>query len=127
MKIPHTALLVTKGIVSRSDCMHSRRDEVIVAVSETAADVLETPLEKLPPLSDAIDPDALCAIVSSRPKASPSRVTVAFDYASLEIFVSSDNMIFAQPISSTERVRRRRSYRIEGDPLGFQDAGPFNR
>lgn len=85
-------------------------NEITVTVCETAAEVLETSFEELPPLSDAIDTDALCAIVSSRTNAPPPHVTVAFDYAGLEIFVSSDNMVYAQPISSPERVGKQRSY-----------------
>lgn len=83
-------------------------DEITVTVSEAVADALATPIEELPPLSNAIDLDALGAIVSSKTNARPPDVTVRFEYLGLEVFVHSGGMVYAQPISpvSDEPVNR---------------------
>lgn len=56
-------------------------------VAETAADALETPVTELPPLSDAVDPDALAALASSPATDSPGGVTITFTYAGLDVVV----------------------------------------
>lgn len=80
--------------------MGTASDEIMVTVSETVADALETPIKELPPLRNAINPDALGAIVSSKTHAQPPDVTVTFEYAGLEVFVHSGGMVYAQPIGS---------------------------
>ena len=76
------------------------RDEMSLQISETVSALNGTPIDELPPLSTAIDVDALDAIVPSDGEESPTEVAVTFDYAGARVFVHSGNTIFARPIDS---------------------------
>lgn len=73
-------------------------EEIILRISEAVSEALEIPIYELPPLSDVIDPDGLDAIVSTTEDASSRAVTVRFEYAGLELFIHSDDIIYVQPI-----------------------------
>lgn len=64
--------------------------EITVPLAETVFGSLETPASDLPPLSDAIDLDALEALV---PADGPPEVTVAFSYEGLRVFVHSGQVV----------------------------------
>jgi hypothetical protein len=78
--------------------MDSPTNSSIVAVTKTVSDALGTPLDELPPLSRAIDPDALDRLVSSNTSTRPASVTVMFEYAGLKVVVHSGVMVYATPI-----------------------------
>jgi hypothetical protein len=86
--------------------MERNSDEVTVVVSELAADALGIPLEELPPLSDAIDIDALESIVSPPSATRPSDVTVTFSYSGLDVFVCSGNVVYVRPNPNGETAMR---------------------
>lgn len=79
--------------------MSTPADDVTVTVCETVADALATPIEELPPLSNAIDLEGLSAIVTSKTAVRPPGVTVTFEYAGLEVVVHSDGIVYARPIT----------------------------
>ncbi|MCU4726406.1 HalOD1 output domain-containing protein [Halapricum hydrolyticum] len=80
--------------------MGTHPDEIAITVIETASDALKVPIEELPPLSDAIDVDALEAIATSPLTTPQSTVTVTFTYAGLHVFVSSEKIVYVRPINS---------------------------
>lgn len=72
-----------------------RHREIAATVAETIFGSLETAPERLPPLSDSIDLEALDDIVPDDP--SPE-VTVAFKYEGLLILVNSGNRIYVESL-----------------------------
>lgn len=81
--------------------------EICMPITEAAADVLQTPIEELPPLSSSVDIDGLDAIVSNNPD---HEVMIAFSYAGLRVHVHSDDFVYVHPLhrgrqSRTERIR----------------------
>lgn len=74
-------------------------EEITVTVAETASDALGTPIEELPPLSEAIDLEGLEAVVARPTEGRSSCVTVSFSYAGLRVLVRSGHTVFVQPIS----------------------------
>ena len=77
--------------------METPSNEITVSVSEAASEVLETPIEELPPLSDVIDPDALDTLGSTTRDGPPPCITVIFEYAGVELVVRLDEMVYARP------------------------------
>lgn len=69
---------------------HGHERELAVPLAEAIFGSLETPASELPPLSDAIDLDALEALV---PAEGPPDVTVAFSYEGLRVFVHSGGVV----------------------------------
>ena len=67
-------------------------------VTEVVSDALKKPVDDLPPLSRAIDPDALDRLVSSNTSTRSPEVTVIFEYASLKVVIHSQEVIYARPI-----------------------------
>lgn len=78
--------------------MGTPSNEIILRVSEAVSEALGTPIDELPPLSDVIDPDGLDAIVSTTEDPASRAVTLRFEYAGLEIFIHSEDIIYVQPI-----------------------------
>lgn len=74
--------------------MGSVHKDVCVTVSETVSDVLDEPVDALPPLSDAIDTDGLDAVVTDDRS---HDVTITFSYAGLSVFVRSDATVYVRP------------------------------
>ncbi|MFP9192183.1 HalOD1 output domain-containing protein [Natronosalvus vescus] len=72
----------------------STNSPVVAVVAEIAAATGTDPLE-LPPLSSAIDPDALNALFASRPITTVQRVT--FQYAGYEVVVDGDGDVRLDP------------------------------
>ena len=68
------------------------------AVTEVVSDALEKPVDDLPPLSRAIDPDALDRLVSSNTSTQSPEVIVVFEYASMEVIIHSQEVVCARPI-----------------------------
>lgn len=77
--------------------MDTNPDELTVLISETASDALEMPIEDLPPLSDAINIDALEAVATPPSATQPAVVTITFSYADLRVFVCSGNTVYTRP------------------------------
>jgi hypothetical protein len=78
-------------------------EEVTVPIVETAADVLGTGVEDLPPLSESVPIDGLDAVV-----ADPTQdVTVTFTYAGLRVLVRSGGTVYVSP-ALTERTGAER-------------------
>lgn len=73
-------------------------EEICVAVTETVSDALETPIEDLPPLSKAVDVDALDTLVTSTDAGSASDVVVTFTYSGLDVLVHSEAVVYVRPI-----------------------------
>ena len=67
-------------------------------VTEVVSDALEKPVDDLPPLSRVIDPDALDRLVSSNTSTQSPEVTVVFEYASMEVIIHSQEVVYARPI-----------------------------
>lgn len=84
-------------------------NDTVAAVTEVVSGALETPMEELPPLSHAVDLDALDALVSSNANP-PSGVTVTFAYAGLYVVVRSSGTVYATPISRGDAPTRRRDF-----------------
>lgn len=82
-------------------------EEVCVTVTETVSDALETPVEDLPPLSNAIDIDALDALVRSTGAAGSPGVTVTFTYSGLRVLVQSGQIVYVRPLRDLEGGRPR--------------------
>lgn len=77
--------------------MEKLGDEIAISIVETASDALNTPVEELPPLSEAVDVDALNAIIPSTATDQPPDVTVTFSYADLTVGVRAGNTVFVSP------------------------------
>ena len=71
-------------------------DELTISIIQAIADVLDRPVEDLPPISNSIDLGALDAIV---PTDSTADVTVSFRYEDLYIVVRSGYVVYVQPIN----------------------------
>lgn len=67
--------------------------EISVPIAETVFGSLETPASELPPLSDAIDLDALESLV---PTEASRDVTVVFSYEGLRVIVHSGRVVCVQ-------------------------------
>lgn len=68
-------------------------------ITEAASEVLETPAETLPPLSDTIDVDGLEALITDNPT---HDVTVTFAYAGLRVLVHSDRTVYVRPVKHSQ-------------------------
>ena len=79
--------------------MAKHPDKIKVLIAETASDALEVPIEDLPPLSEAINLDAIESLIRSSRTNRSSHVTVTFQYAGLWVFVCSGNTVYVQQIS----------------------------
>lgn len=73
--------------------------ELTVSIAETVFGSLESPPSDLPPLSDAIDLEALETLVPA--DGSPD-VTVAFYYEGLRVFVHSGGVVCARSLPGGE-------------------------
>jgi hypothetical protein len=78
--------------------MRATTDQPTETVTEVVSDALEKPVDDLPPLSGAIDPDALDRLVSSNTSTQSPVVTVVFEYASMEVIIHSQEVVYARPI-----------------------------
>lgn len=63
---------------------------------EALSDALETPVEELPPLSEAVSLDGLKAVVNH---SASEDVTVSFPYAGLRVFVHSGGVVYVRPLA----------------------------
>lgn len=72
-------------------------EEICVTVTETVSQALETPIEDLPPLSNAIDVDALDSLVTLAEEETSQRVMVTFTYSGLEVLVHSGELVYVRP------------------------------
>jgi hypothetical protein len=96
-------------------------DKLTIRISRAASVALETPIEELPPLSEAINPDALESLIVPTPTDSASNVTVTFSYAGLHVFVQTDNTVYVRDIREIDEppsrpfpTDRRRDYLLSG-------------
>ena len=69
--------------------------EISMPIAEAVSDALETPIEELPPLSRAIDLDALDAVMTHKRS---DDVTVTFSYAGLRVLIHSTNTVYVRPL-----------------------------
>lgn len=72
-------------------------EQTTVTVVETVSKALGTPHTELPPLSNAVNLDALNAAMTAD---SASDVTVMFTYSGLRVTVYSRETAYARPIAS---------------------------
>lgn len=70
------------------------------AVVEAVVETTGTPMEELPPLYDAIDPDTLDEIFGDDARASEAGALLSFDYAGTRVFVNADG-VEVRPSDST--------------------------
>lgn len=71
----------------------------MVRIIEAVSVVSETPVETLPPLSDAIEVDGLEALITDNPV---HDVTVTFAYAGVRVLVHSDRTVYVRPHQSVQ-------------------------
>lgn len=71
-------------------------------IIEAVSEVLETPVETVPPLSDAIDVDGLEELITHDPA---HDVTVTFAYAGLRVLVHSDGTVYVRPLQNARIAR----------------------
>lgn len=83
--------------------MEEAQKEASVLVCETVAELLQEPMETLPPLSNAIDLDGLNAIVTDDPS---QDVTITFSYAGMRVFVHSGSTVYVRPIGKGQKSPR---------------------
>lgn len=74
--------------------MYCPEKEISVTVVQAVFVALDAPVNELPPVTDAIDPDALEAVVSNDP---PSDVTVTFSYAGRRVVVLEGKTVYVRP------------------------------
>lgn len=95
-----TATLVTNGGNGRRDVFHvpfdPTSDDVVEVVVRAVAVIQNVEPTELPPLENAVDPDALSAIFGSDSEASTTDVQVTFVYEGLEITVNSDGNVYLE-------------------------------
>lgn len=72
-------------------------EEMTVIITETVSDALDAPVEDLPPLSDAVDLEALETLVTSGGDGPFDGVTVTFRYSGLSVFVHSGKTVYVRP------------------------------
>ncbi|WP_160298111.1 MULTISPECIES: HalOD1 output domain-containing protein [Halorubrum] len=77
--------------------MRTSSEEPLVSITEAVSDALNTPMEKLPPLSQSIDLDGLVEIVTENRS---HDVTVTFSYAGHRVLVHSDDTVYVRPIQN---------------------------
>lgn len=70
-------------------------NEITTPISEAVSEVLDKPIDTLPPLSESIDVGGLEALITDNPA---HDVTVTFVYAGLHILVHSDRTVYVRPI-----------------------------
>ena len=81
--------------------MEKPNRDLLLSVSEVASDALGVSVDDLPSLANAVDPDALEALVSPAGDLHRDTVRVTFDYAGLEVVVQSGTIVYASPISES--------------------------
>lgn len=86
--------------------MNQPPGEIITRVTMAVADETGRPVEELPPLAEAINPDGLVALVTED---SSHDVTVTFAYAGQRVLVHSDNTVYVRPIRDTRSAENDKS------------------
>lgn len=76
--------------------------EVTFPIAEAVSDALELPVENLPPLSDAVDLEAVDALGTADQS---EGVTITFRYANLRVLVRSGRTVYVRPIQDDRRDR----------------------
>jgi hypothetical protein len=71
--------------------------EITSPITEAVSAVLETPVETLPPLSNAIDVGGLEALMTDNPA---HDVTVTFAYAGLRVLVHANGTVYVRPLQN---------------------------
>lgn len=69
--------------------------ELTNVVVETVSDARGIPIEELPPLAEAVDIDAVAALISAS-TTDPKAVTITFSYAGLCLSVSPGAVVHVQ-------------------------------
>lgn len=75
-------------------CSSPPRDDVSTTVLEAVSAVTGDPIEHLPALTTAIDPDVLDTLVAAR---SPGAVSVSFTYAGHDVTVRANGAVTIRP------------------------------
>lgn len=68
-------------------------------ITEAVSEAVDTPVETLPPLSDAIDLEGLETLMTDNPA---HDVTVIFAYAGLRVLVHSDRTVYVRPLQNAQ-------------------------
>lgn len=89
-------------------------------IAEAVSDALETPIEELPLLSDAIDPDGLDTLMSN---SRCDDITVTFSYAGLRVLVHSEDTVYVRPFHSDDNDQLNPAYfdRYQGHTVSEWD------
>ena len=74
---------------TESQCRAGRGKSASMTVVEAVGAAADTPVLELPPLFDAIDPDALDALFAGR----PTNGVVTFRYAGYDVTVRADGTV----------------------------------
>lgn len=76
-----------------------KRESLIERILQTVAAYENVPTTELPPLFDAVDPDALATLFAS-PAGGPARTSgsVTFPYAGYQLTVTADESIDVDPL-----------------------------
>lgn len=93
---------ITKRDIAVRDFMTRPPNEITTPIIEAVSEVLETPVETVPPLSDAINIDGLEELITDDPA---HDVTVTFAYAGLRVLVHSDRTVYVRPLQHARIAR----------------------
>ena len=100
-------MLITIEHSLDSGSMKESLEEPLVTIAEVVSDVLDTPMEELPPLSQSIDLEGLHAVVTND---GSHDVTVTFSYAGHRVLVHSNNTVYVRPIQNDNTDRWNTAY-----------------
>lgn len=75
--------------------MKTPPDETTLRIAEAVSDVVGTPIEELPPLSEVINPEAVAALVAENHS---QDVRITFSYAGVRVLVHSGATVYVRPI-----------------------------
>ncbi|WP_254278906.1 HalOD1 output domain-containing protein [Haloarcula marina] len=73
-----------------------------VTLVETIAEAIGRETEAMPPLADAIDPDALDALLSRRYGENGNGLSVSFNYDGLRVTLDTDGYLYVQSRTGTD-------------------------
>lgn len=90
---------ITKCATVLCDFVAQPPNEITTPITEAVSEVVETPVEALPPLSDAINVSGLEALITDNPA---HDVTITFAYAGLRVLVHSDRTVYVRPLQNAQ-------------------------
>lgn len=94
---------ITIYVVVSCGYMPQPPNEITTSIIEAVSEVLEKPVESLPPLSNAIDVGGLEALITDNPS---HDVTITFAYAGLRVLVHSNRTVYVRPLQDAQTASR---------------------